>query len=224
MGAATSHDDIAALSLSEAALARIERLDAALHAFVHIEREDALARAREIDGKQRRGKASGPLRGIPMAHKDMYYRGGQGLELRFQDQARVPPGRDGDCARAPRPGGRNRSWRARHGRVRHGPPRLQHAPAALPQYLELRAHPVRLVVRFGYRCGGPARLRRARLRYRRLHPLPGRGERRGRHQPDPGPCQPLRRDADVVVPRRDGPARPHGARLRPRARRDRRHR
>ncbi len=92
-GAGGSADEIAALSLCEAAdavaagalsatalveaaLDRIDRLDAELHAFIRLDREDALARAGEIDRARGRGAAAGPLAGVPMAHKDMYYRAG----------------------------------------------------------------------------------------------------------------------------------------------------
>ena len=93
-GATGGTDEIAALSLCEAAdavasgalsatdlvesaLARIDRLDPQLHAFIRLDREDALARAREMDRNRSRGDAAGPLAGVPLAHKDMYYRAGK---------------------------------------------------------------------------------------------------------------------------------------------------
>ena len=93
-GAAGSTDEIAALSLCEAAdavasgalsatdlvaaaLARIDRLDAQLHAFIRLDREDALARAQDMDRNRGRGGEAGPLAGVPLAHKDMYYRAGK---------------------------------------------------------------------------------------------------------------------------------------------------
>ena len=92
--AAGSTDETAALSLCEAAdavasgalsatdlvqsaLARIDRLDPELHAFIRLDREDALARARTMDRDRGRGEAAGPLAGVPLAHKDMYYRAGK---------------------------------------------------------------------------------------------------------------------------------------------------
>ena len=93
-GAAGSADEIAALSLCEAAdavasgalsatdlagaaLARIDRLDPQLHAFIRLDRKDALARAQEMDRNRGRNGAAGPLAGVPLAHKDMYYRAGK---------------------------------------------------------------------------------------------------------------------------------------------------
>ena len=93
-GAAGSTDEIAALSLCEAAdavasgalsatdlveaaLARIDRLNPELHAFIRLDREDALARAQDMDRNRGRGGEAGPLAGVPLAHKDMYYRAGK---------------------------------------------------------------------------------------------------------------------------------------------------
>ena len=93
-GATGSTDEIAALSLCEAAdavasgalsatdlvdaaLARIKRLDGELHAFIRLDAEDARARAQEIDRSRGSGGAAGRLAGLPMAHKDMYYRAGK---------------------------------------------------------------------------------------------------------------------------------------------------
>ena len=74
---AVARGDLSATDLVEAALARIDRLDPELHAFVRVEREDALARAQAMDRNRGRGGAAGPLAGVPMAHKDMYYRAGR---------------------------------------------------------------------------------------------------------------------------------------------------
>ena len=118
----------------EAALARIDRLDPELHAFVRIEGDDALARAREIDKNRGRGEAAGPLAGVPLAHKDMYYRAGKvsscGSRIRreFRPAATATVLDRLDAAGAIDLG-------PRHGRVRHGAPRLQRPSAALPQCL-----------------------------------------------------------------------------------------
>ena len=74
---AVARGDLFATDLVEAALARIDQLDPQLHAFVRLEREDALARAQAMDRNRGRGEAAGALAGVPMAHKDMYYRAGK---------------------------------------------------------------------------------------------------------------------------------------------------
>ena len=74
---AVANGDLSAADLVETALARIGRLDGDLHAFIRLDAEDALARAREMDRNRSRGGAARPLAGVPMAHKDMYYRAGK---------------------------------------------------------------------------------------------------------------------------------------------------
>ena len=74
---AVANGTLSATDLVEAALARIARLDPDLHAFIRLDAEDARARAQEIDGNRGRGGGKGPLAGVPMAHKDMYYRAGK---------------------------------------------------------------------------------------------------------------------------------------------------
>src|SRR5688500_258070 len=62
--------DVSPVELTEACLARIERHDRAINAFITVTREQALAAAREIEGELRRGRPRGPLHGIPIALKD----------------------------------------------------------------------------------------------------------------------------------------------------------
>jgi aspartyl-tRNA(Asn)/glutamyl-tRNA(Gln) amidotransferase subunit A len=58
------------VELTEACLARIERYDRAINAFITVTREQALATAREMEAELRRGNRRGPLHGIPIALKD----------------------------------------------------------------------------------------------------------------------------------------------------------
>ncbi|HZU83010.1 MAG TPA: Asp-tRNA(Asn)/Glu-tRNA(Gln) amidotransferase subunit GatA [Polyangiaceae bacterium] len=51
-------------------LARVEALDAELHAFLHVARDRALAEARAVDAKRSRGEQLGPMAGVPIAVKD----------------------------------------------------------------------------------------------------------------------------------------------------------
>ncbi len=67
---------ISAVALTEACLARIEAHDAKLNAFISVERDDALDAARRADAELAAGRLRGPLHGVPLAHKDMYYRKG----------------------------------------------------------------------------------------------------------------------------------------------------
>jgi aspartyl-tRNA(Asn)/glutamyl-tRNA(Gln) amidotransferase subunit A len=60
------------VELTEALLDRIGRLDGALHAFVAVARDRALAEARAAEIALRGGQDLGPLHGIPYAAKDLF--------------------------------------------------------------------------------------------------------------------------------------------------------
>jgi aspartyl-tRNA(Asn)/glutamyl-tRNA(Gln) amidotransferase subunit A len=59
---------VAALELTEAALARIERREPDLNAFITVTADDARRRARELDGQAARA----PLAGVPVGLKDLF--------------------------------------------------------------------------------------------------------------------------------------------------------
>ena len=61
---------VTSVDLTEACLRRIDRYNSVLNAFITVTREAALARAREADAEQKRGRFLGPLHGIPIALKD----------------------------------------------------------------------------------------------------------------------------------------------------------
>jgi aspartyl-tRNA(Asn)/glutamyl-tRNA(Gln) amidotransferase subunit A len=58
------------VALTQACLARIERLNPLLNAFITVTADAALATAREREAEQHAGKWRGPLHGIPIALKD----------------------------------------------------------------------------------------------------------------------------------------------------------
>jgi aspartyl-tRNA(Asn)/glutamyl-tRNA(Gln) amidotransferase subunit A len=58
------------LELTQACLARIDRHNKAINAFITVTREPALAAARELEAELRRGVRRSPLHGIPIALKD----------------------------------------------------------------------------------------------------------------------------------------------------------
>ena len=84
-------DAIAALkttsvAATEACLARIEAWQPRVNAFLRLDKEKALARAAAMDKEIASGERRSALHGVPLAHKDMYYRKGQistgGSEIR----------------------------------------------------------------------------------------------------------------------------------------------
>src|SRR5690349_1661076 len=64
--------ELTAVEVTEAHLARIEAVDEKVHAFLHVDREGALAQARAVDAKRAAGEKLGPLAGVPLALKDIF--------------------------------------------------------------------------------------------------------------------------------------------------------
>ncbi|MGH8272818.1 MAG: Asp-tRNA(Asn)/Glu-tRNA(Gln) amidotransferase subunit GatA [Gammaproteobacteria bacterium] len=71
LAAALATGETSSVSLAEAALARIGERGAGLNAFITVAGEAALAEASAADERRARGE-TGPLDGIPMAHKDLF--------------------------------------------------------------------------------------------------------------------------------------------------------
>ena len=67
---------VTAVAAMEAVLARAAETQKKLNCFVRVDNDEALAAARLADAELKRGALRGPLHGVPMAHKDMYYREG----------------------------------------------------------------------------------------------------------------------------------------------------
>jgi Asp-tRNA(Asn)/Glu-tRNA(Gln) amidotransferase A subunit family amidase len=61
------------VDLTEACLRQIDRLEPQLKAWVLVDHEGALARARRLQEELAAGKARGPLHGIPIGVKDIYH-------------------------------------------------------------------------------------------------------------------------------------------------------
>jgi len=59
--------DVSAVEVAEAHLERIAAVDDRVHAFLHVDRDGALAQARRVDA----GELTGPLAGVPLALKDV---------------------------------------------------------------------------------------------------------------------------------------------------------
>src|SRR5215213_9739961 len=61
--------ELTSVELTEALLRRIEAVEPAVHAYLHVSAEGALAQARAAD--EARGEGGPPLRGIPLGIKDV---------------------------------------------------------------------------------------------------------------------------------------------------------
>src|SRR6185436_16298773 len=64
--------NLSPVELTNACLARIERLNPVLNAFITVTGEQALADARAAEAEIARGRRRGPLHGIPIALKDLF--------------------------------------------------------------------------------------------------------------------------------------------------------
>ena len=77
VAAAIRRRKLSSVELTRSLLERIARWQPALNAFVRVEAEDALVAAKTADRALARRGAKGPLHGVPLAHKDMYYSAGK---------------------------------------------------------------------------------------------------------------------------------------------------
>jgi aspartyl-tRNA(Asn)/glutamyl-tRNA(Gln) amidotransferase subunit A len=71
MAAALADGSTTSVHLTEAHLARIAAVDGAVHAFLHVDAEGALADAAEADRRRAAGQSASPLDGVPVAVKDV---------------------------------------------------------------------------------------------------------------------------------------------------------
>ena len=69
--------EVTASALVAACLARIAAHDGKLNAVIRLEQAAAEAAAAAADAARAAGRPLGPLAGVPMMHKDMYYRAGK---------------------------------------------------------------------------------------------------------------------------------------------------
>ena len=69
--------EVSAVEVTQAHLDRIGEVDGAVHAFLHVNAEEALATARDVDERRARGDELHPLAGVPIAVKDVVVTKGQ---------------------------------------------------------------------------------------------------------------------------------------------------
>jgi aspartyl-tRNA(Asn)/glutamyl-tRNA(Gln) amidotransferase subunit A len=71
IAASVSSGDISAVEVTRAHLERIMAVDDSVHAFLYVDKDGALAAAREVDDRRAAGEQLGPLAGVPLALKDV---------------------------------------------------------------------------------------------------------------------------------------------------------
>lgn len=67
---------VSSTEVVEAALARLDRLEGRLNAFITVAHEQAREAARQADGELARGVYRGPLHGVPVSVKDLFFTAG----------------------------------------------------------------------------------------------------------------------------------------------------
>ncbi|MBI3516423.1 MAG: amidase [Proteobacteria bacterium] len=77
LAAAIKARKVSSVEVTEACLGAAQRLQPALNCFIRIDGDQAIAQARAIDAELAKGTVRGVLAGVPLAHKDMYYRAGE---------------------------------------------------------------------------------------------------------------------------------------------------
>jgi aspartyl-tRNA(Asn)/glutamyl-tRNA(Gln) amidotransferase subunit A len=69
--------EVTSVSLTQAALDAFAAGDRTINASIALDREEALETAEGLDRLRKAGRLLGVLHGVPLAHKDMYYRSGK---------------------------------------------------------------------------------------------------------------------------------------------------
>ena len=71
MADALAKGETTSVALTQAHLDRINSVDSKVKAFLHVDKDGALAQAAEVDAKRAKGEKLSPLAGIPLALKDI---------------------------------------------------------------------------------------------------------------------------------------------------------
>jgi len=76
IAAAIASGEISAVEVTQVHLDRIAAVNERVHAFLHVDREGALAAARVVDAKRANGERLSSLAGVPLALKDVFVQKG----------------------------------------------------------------------------------------------------------------------------------------------------
>jgi aspartyl-tRNA(Asn)/glutamyl-tRNA(Gln) amidotransferase subunit A len=89
--------ELSPLELVNASLQRIDRLDGEIKAWAAIDRAGALSAASELEQEAREVRFRGPLHGIPVGIKDIYYTAGLATEAGSRALAGFVPDYDAEA-------------------------------------------------------------------------------------------------------------------------------
>ena len=89
--------ELTSMELVEASLARIDRFDGAIKAWTAIDRGGVMRAAAELDGDAREGRFHGPLHGVPVGIKDIFYTDGLKTEAGSKVLAGFVPDYDAEA-------------------------------------------------------------------------------------------------------------------------------
>ena len=76
LAASIADGTVSAVEVARAHLDRIAAVDPEVHAFLHVDADNALAAAADVDAHRAAGDALGPLAGVPLALKDLFVQRG----------------------------------------------------------------------------------------------------------------------------------------------------
>ena len=68
---------VSSVEVTQACIAQVEAWQPSTNAFISFDPEDALDQAKAADADLAAGNVRGPLHGVPLAHKDLFYRDGK---------------------------------------------------------------------------------------------------------------------------------------------------
>jgi aspartyl-tRNA(Asn)/glutamyl-tRNA(Gln) amidotransferase subunit A len=71
LAGAIARKEVSSEEVTRAHLERISQVDERVHAFLFVDPEASIARAREVDQQLAKGALSSPLAGVPIALKDL---------------------------------------------------------------------------------------------------------------------------------------------------------
>jgi aspartyl-tRNA(Asn)/glutamyl-tRNA(Gln) amidotransferase subunit A len=74
---ALARGEVTSVELTQTAIARAKSTGTALNCIARLDEAQALAGAERADKLRKQGKSAGPLHGVPLAHKDLFYRKGK---------------------------------------------------------------------------------------------------------------------------------------------------